>query len=75
MSRDDYVDLKNGPTVPLAVVVLAVDLEARGFRFILKAGSVTVTPAAKLTDDDKAQITRWRQHLAGVVAYRAPDVP
>lgn len=66
----EHVTLKGGLTVPLAALKVAWELEDRGF--ILKAdadGSLSVGPAHLLTDRDRADIRRWKRHLAALVEY------
>jgi len=67
-----FVTLKNGPTLPMPAIALALDLERRGFRLSLDAdGHVIVEPTATLTETDLAAIRRWRLHLGAIVAYSA----
>jgi len=65
-----FVTLKNGPTLPLLVVLLALDLERRGFRLSLDADEqVVIAPLTALKDADQMAIHRWRLHLAAIVGY------
>lgn len=67
-----FVTLKNGPTLPLPAVLLALDLERRGFRLSLAAcDQVAIAPIKALTDVDLIAIGRWRLHLAAIIAYDA----
>jgi hypothetical protein len=67
-----FVTLKNGPTLPLPAIALAVDLERRGIRLSLdSSGQVAIAPTAALTDIDRVSISRWRLHLGAIVAYVA----
>jgi hypothetical protein len=67
--------LKNGPTLPAPAVVLALDLEARGFRMSVDAAhQFQIEPAAGLTDGDRAAIARWRHYLGAIIEYRAPEI-
>ena len=65
-----FVTLKNGPTLPLPVLQLAWTLEGRGFELSLTStGDLQVTPIAALIESDRAAITRWRQHLQALTEY------
>jgi TubC N-terminal docking domain len=67
-----FVTLKNGPTLPMPAIALALDLERRGFRLSLDAdGQVIVEPTATLTETDLAAIRRWHLHVGAIVAYSA----
>jgi hypothetical protein len=69
------ITLKNGPTLPAAAIVLAIDLESRGFRMSVdEAHQFNIEPAAGLTDIDRAGIARWHDHLGAIVDYRAPRI-
>ena len=59
-------------TVPAAVVVLALDLEARGFSLTPAGHDLIVRPFSRLTDDDTAQIRRWKRHLLAMLAEEVP---
>jgi hypothetical protein len=67
-----YVTLKGGPTLPVEPVLLALDLEARGFRMVPDNGDILITPFSKLTPEDCRQIRRWRQHVLTILNYEAP---
>ncbi len=65
-----FVTLRNGPTLPLAVIQLAWSLEDRGFELTLTPnGDLRVTPTAALTESDQIAIARWRQHLRALAEY------
>ncbi len=69
------VTLRHGPTLPLAVVDLALALEARGLTLTVEGDDVLVVrPAGQLTDAERAAVARWRRHLVALVRYcdRAP---
>jgi hypothetical protein len=71
----EYVSLKNGPTLPVPALTVAWGLERRGFSLTLNADEhVNIQPANRLTDADRAAITRWRFHLGAIVAYQPPEV-
>lgn len=70
----EFVTLKGGLIVAVPALRLALDLEDRGCQLAVDdpTGEVVVTPAARLTDEDRAAVHRWRFHLAAIVDYRAP---
>lgn len=71
-SVNEFVTLKNGPTLPLPAILLALDLERRGFKMMLdECQQFTIEPTAALTDADLAAIRRWRLHLEAIVANDA----
>jgi hypothetical protein len=64
-----FVELRDGPILPAAVVELALALEARGLTLRAQDGVLTVTPRDRITEDDRALIRRWKLHLLALVAY------
>lgn len=68
------ISLRGGLVVPAPALLLALDLERRGFRLSLDAADqvVVIEPTEALTDLDRAGIARWRHHLGVIVAYEAP---
>ena len=65
-----FVTLRNGPTLPLAVIQLAWGLEGRGFELSLTStGDLTVAPVDALTNSDRTAIGRWHQHLQALTQY------
>jgi hypothetical protein len=71
MSACDYVVLP-GLTLPLAAVLLALDLEARGLHMRTEDGEVLIVgPRRLLTDEDRAGLRRWKPHLLAIVTYDA----
>jgi hypothetical protein len=57
----EYVYLKGGLSVSLPALVLALDLETRGFRMSLDHDQqFQVEPPTRLTECDRAAIARWR---------------
>ena len=69
--HDRYVQLQGGPILPAAPILLALDLEARGFRMRREPGDILdVQPHQRLTADDCAQIRRWKWHLLTIVDHR-----
>ncbi len=76
---DRYVTLKpdartgQAVTLPIEPILLALDLERRGYRQSLDAAQqYQIAPAAGLSDEDRAAIRRWRRHLAAIIGYTAP---
>ncbi len=71
-----FSTLRNGPTVPDAVIILAVSLETDGFQLIRKGSDgLRVVPNGRdLTPAEREQITRWKLHLLAVVDYCAAGV-
>jgi hypothetical protein len=61
--------------LPLAPILLALDLEARGFRMRREADDVLdVQPYQRLTSADCAAIRLWKWHLLSIVDYTPPEV-
>jgi len=72
--HDRYVQLKNGPVLPVEPCVLALELEARGFTMTRMDGDVlNVQPYRRLTAEDCAAIRRWKAHLLSIVDYQPPE--
>lgn len=72
----EFLALRNGPTVPVPAVHLAIDLELRGFQFRAHPdGRLLVTPRSDgdpkptLTDEERQGIVKWKAHLLALVAY------
>ncbi len=67
-----FVTLKNGPTLPVDVIRLAIDLEARGIPLQTDDVHQFIIPNdPRLTAADRAAIARWRHHLGAIVEYDA----
>jgi hypothetical protein len=70
-----YVQLKNGPVLPVEPILLALELEGRGFQMHRQGGDVlSVQPHKQLTADDCARIRQWKLHLLAIVDYSPPEV-
>lgn len=71
-----FVTLKNGPTMPVEPIELAIRLEGQGFKLgVDDSGQFTIEPtgvSGQLSTDDRASIARWRHHLCVIVHYVAP---
>ena len=65
----DYVTLKGGHRVPMAVLRLAWDLEARGFTITTDGTLLTILPKARLTPDDDAAIREHADDLLALTRY------
>jgi hypothetical protein len=75
MAASDYVLLRGGLAVPVAPVLLLLDLEMRGFSLSREGDDILVRPFSKLTEDDKRQLKAWKQHVLALISYVAPEVP
>jgi hypothetical protein len=70
-----FITLKNGPTLPVDVIELALGLEKRGIPLDVDDAHQFVVPDhLALTDEDRAAIVRWKHHLGAAVEYRAPEI-
>jgi hypothetical protein len=74
MSASDFVMLKGGLTVPAQALDVVLDLEARGVRLEADGDFILVRPKDKLTDADRAAVTRWRTHILALLTYEPPGV-
>lgn len=69
----EFVSLKGGLVLPLPALLLALDLERRGFRLSLDADDhIVIDPTAALTEIDVIAIERWRLHLGAIISYECP---
>ena len=69
----EFVTLKGGLVLPLPAVLLALDLERRGFRLSLDAEDhIVIDPQAAFTEIDVIAIDHWRLHLAALLSYECP---
>ncbi len=66
-----FIDV-GGLTVPAEAVVLALDLEARGFSLTPAGHDLLVQPFSRLTDEETQQIRRWKLHLLALLACEVP---
>jgi hypothetical protein len=67
-----YVTLKGGPTLPVEPILLALELEQRGFRMTREDGDVlNVQPHERLTAEDCQRIRRWKTHIITLLDYDA----
>ena len=70
----DYVVLRGGLTVPVAPVLVLLDLERRGFGLERDGDSILVRPYSRLTDHDRAALSAWRPFVLALLDYTAPEV-
>ena len=71
-----FVTLKDGPTLPVEAIELAIELEGRGFALTLDpCQQIVIAPTTDLSDLDRSRIRRWRLHLAAIVAYQPKEAP
>ena len=73
-TESDYVLLKGGLALPVAPVLLALDLEARGFKLTRDGEDILIHPFSKLTEDDKRNLKAWKQHVLSLLDYQATEV-
>jgi hypothetical protein len=72
MSSSSFISLPGGPTLPAAVIELAIDLQQRGLHLTVEQGDVLfVGPRNRLTEEDRAGLRRWKLHLLALLAYEA----
>ena len=64
----EFLTLREGPTLPIAAIELAIDLELRGCCLHRSAGKLIVT-GAQLSDEDRNQIRQFKLHLIELAAY------
>jgi hypothetical protein len=71
---DRYVLLRGGLAIPVDPMLLALELEERGFRLHREDDVLVVQPHERLTRDDCARIRRWKLHLLALLDYQPPRV-
>jgi hypothetical protein len=70
-----FVTLRNGPTLPVEAIELAIALEERHIPLQTDDNHQFIVPDdPRLTVADQAAINRWRHHLGAVVEYVAPEI-
>ena len=83
MNLSEWVDLRGGVSVPLAVIVFAIDLEDRGWeltrmesKLILRPKTQNATKAQQaqhspeaLSETDRSHIQTLKVHLLELVSY------
>jgi hypothetical protein len=65
------LQLRDGPIVREAAVLLALSLEDRGHVMTAHDDKLTVSDGSRLTVEDRAAIARERLHLLAICAYCA----
>ena len=66
-ASDRFVVLRGGRALPIEPLLLALELEDRGFRLRCEGESLFVQPADRLTPTDRQRIRRWKRHLIAVI--------
>jgi hypothetical protein len=73
-NTDRYVTLKGGPTLPVEPIMLALELEERGFRMTREGDdTLSVQPYERLTREDCTRIRRWKYYLLALLDYTPPE--
>lgn len=67
-ASDEYVFLP-GLTLPIAAVLLALDLERRGCQMERDGEDILIGPRALLSEDDRAAIRYWKRHLIAILTF------
>jgi hypothetical protein len=62
-ASERFITLPGGPTLPAIPVLLALDLEARGFSLTRDGDSILVRPGRRLTHADRIGLIRWKRQL------------
>src|SRR5262245_24030698 len=65
-----YVMLPGGLALPIQPILLALELEERGFQITRDGSDLVVQPRRLLTLDDCCCIRRWKSHLLALVTHR-----
>jgi hypothetical protein len=68
-NRTRYVVLRGGLALPLEPILLALELEERGFGLTRDGDVLSVQPYERLTRDDCQRIRRWKLHLLALIDY------
>ena len=61
--------LAGGLTIPREAVHVAIDLTLRGMTLQATGQTLTVSPSARLTDEDRAATRRWKRNLLALLTY------
>jgi hypothetical protein len=73
-AASEYVVLGGGLTMPVAPMLLMLDLERRGFQFERDGDDIIVRPFSHLTEADRIGLRRWKPQVLALLDYRAPEV-
>jgi hypothetical protein len=68
MSASDFVTLRSGVVMPAEAIRVVLNLEERGLHFDAEGDALVVGPKALLTDVDRANLRRWRNHILDMLA-------
>ena len=74
MAASEYVTLRDGPCVPLAPMLLVLQLEERGVHMQRDGEDVYVKPWSRVTEQERAELKRWKAHILALLDYEAPEV-
>jgi len=70
-----FVILAGGLALPIEPMMLALELEERGFTLTRESDDVlNVQPYQRLTSEDCDRIRRWKRHLLAIAEYEAREV-
>jgi hypothetical protein len=73
-NAERYVVLKGGLALPIDPILLALELEKRGFSMAKEEpDTLNVQPYQRRTADDCARIKRWKPHLLALLTYVPPE--
>ena len=71
---DRYVLLPGGLALPVEPILLAMELEDRGFTLRKEEpDTLSVQPYQRHTREDCTRIRRWKPHLLALVSYVPPE--
>ena len=68
-TSSEYVILRGGLALPVAPVLLALNLGAAGFRLSRDGEDILICPFSKLTDEHKRQLKLWKRHVLALLDY------
>jgi hypothetical protein len=74
MAACNYVHLKGGLAVPVAPLLLALEMERRGISLRRDGEDLVVRPWSQVTEAERAALRRWKHHVLAIIAYEAPEV-
>lgn len=66
-----HSELRGGLCVADDAIRFAVDLERRGHVLKVDGAALKISDGARLTEAERAAVTRWRWHLLAIAAYQA----
>lgn len=65
----ELVTLRDGPTIAVDAIALAISFEDRGFALSVEEGRIRIEPTRLLTSDDRAAIDVHRDDLRLGIEY------